>query len=371
MSVWVPVAVVFGLGGLLLGAELLVRGASRLAASAGLSPLVIGLTVVAFGTSAPEFAVSIGGALSGETDLALGNVLGSNTFNVLFILGLSAVLVPLGVAADVVRREVPLLIAVSAAVLIAAMDGGIGRLEGLLLVAGLLLYTVLTVRQARRSSTTDAVGEPSPSEPARRHLAWDIALIVLGLALLSGGTRGFVEGAVALATVLGLDDLVIGVTIVAVGTSLPELAASVVASLRGQRDIAVGNVVGSCLFNLLGVLGVGAALAPHGIPVGTDALHVDLPVLVATALACLPIFFTGGRIDRWEGALFLGYYLLYTAFVVLRAVGAGAARQLGVIVVVFVLPLTVVTLWIAFWRSRHSEAAEAEPPVRPASGDER
>ena len=374
MSLWTVVLMVLGLGGLLVGAELLVRGASRLAASAGLSPLVIGLTVVAFGTSAPELAVSVGGALSGTTDVALGNVVGSNSFNVLFILGLSALLVPLTVASDLVRRDVPLLIGVSALVLAMALDGGIGRIEGLLLAGGLLAYTVLSVRSARRASRTAAAGATPPPARPRGALARDLGLVVLGLVLLAGGARGFVEGAVELATALGLDELVIGVTIVAIGTSLPEVAASVVAGLRGERDIAVGNVVGSCLFNLLGVLGVSAVISPIGIPVGTDALHADLPVMVATALACLPIFVTGARIDRWEGALFLGFYVLYTVFVVLRALGSAAARQMGVVVVVFVLPLTVMTLLVAFLRDRRAAApaggrakaasAEDEGPVR-------
>ena len=197
---------------------------------------------------------------------------------------------------------------------------------------------------------------------------------LVGLVFLVKGSDVFIDGAAAIARKRGISEHTIGLTLVAFATSIPELAVSLIAAINGKSDIAVGNVVGSCLFNLLGVLGVSAVISPIGIPVGTDALHADLPVMVATALACLPIFVTGARIDRWEGALFLGFYVLYTVFVVLRALGSAAARQMGVVVVVFVLPLTVMTLLVAFLRDRRAAApaggrakaasAEDEGPVR-------
>jgi cation:H+ antiporter len=336
-------------GGLLLlivGAELLVRGASRLARSFGVSPLVIGLTVVAFGTSAPEMAVSVQAAWKGQADLAFGNVAGSSIFNVLFILGVSACLAPLVVARQVVRQEVPVMVAVTGLAWLLAADGAVGRGEGLLLVLGLALYTCIQILQGRRAARDEPA---SPVPPPRRALP---ALAVLaGLGLLVLGSRLFVGGAVELARILGLSELVIGLTIVAAGTSLPEVATSILAAVRGERDIAVGNVVGSNLFNLLGVLGVSAAVAPAGVPVAPGALAFDVPVMFAAAVACLPIFFTGHRIARWEGLLFLGYYGAYVAYLILAAASHDALPRFSAIMLSYVLPLTAVTLAVTVLRA--------------------
>ena len=334
-----------GLGLLVVGAELLVRGASRLAGAAGIPPLVIGLTVVAFGTSAPELAVSLSATFGGEPDIAMGNVVGSNIFNVLFILGISALVAPLVVARQVVRSEVPVMIVASALLWILALDGAIGRVEGGLLFAGIVAYTAVLIRNGRRdtaSAARDGALEPPP--PARPVL--DVATVVVGLVLLVQGSRWLVDGAVEIAGALGLSELVIGLTIVAAGTSLPELATSVIASIRGERDIAVGNVVGSNIFNILCILGLSALAAPAGVPVSASALAFDIPVMAAVAVACLPVFFTGHLIARWEGAVFLGYYVAYTAFLVLGATGHEAVPQLRSAMLWFALPLTAVTLLI-------------------------
>jgi cation:H+ antiporter len=344
-NVWL----LFVLGGLLLigGAEILVRGASRLAARAGISPLVVGLTVVAFGTSSPELAVTVGASFSGQADVALGNVVGSNIFNVLLILGLSAAIAPLVVAQQLVRRDVPLMIASSVLVLILAIDGRIGRVDGILLFAGVAGYTVFLIRQSRRALAPteydEAFGVERPTATA-----WpvDIALILAGLGLLVVGSRWLVEGAVTAATALGVSELVIGLTIVAAGTSLPEVATSVLASVRGERDIAVGNVVGSNLFNLLAVLGLGSIVAPQGVPVAISALTFDIPVMIAAAVACLPIFFTGYTIARWEGWLFLAYYVAYTTYLILDSAEHGALPEFRDALLFFVIPLTVVTLLV-------------------------
>jgi cation:H+ antiporter len=264
---------VLGLLLLVIGAEALVRGASQLAARSGVSPLVIGLTVVAYGTSTPELAVSVQSGLSGQADIALGNVVGSNIFNVLFILGVSAMITPLVVAQQLVRLDVPLMIGVSFLLAMLARDGRIDRLDGIALFAGIVAYTFFAIRQSRKESRR--IKEEYAKEfgagpsPAGGRVAFHVALIVLGLAALVLGSGWLVNGAVMLAKWWGLSELIIGLTIVAAGTSLPEVATSVIASMRGERDIAVGNVVGSNIFNILAVLGLSSLVAPNGVSVSS------------------------------------------------------------------------------------------------------
>ncbi|MGE3512579.1 MAG: calcium/sodium antiporter [Vicinamibacterales bacterium] len=339
----------FVAGGTLLigGAELLVRGASRLALGAGLSPLVIGLTVVAFGTSAPELAVTVGAALTGEADVAVGNVVGSNILNVLFILGLSALIVPLTVAQQLVRQDVPLMIAASVLVLLLALDHRVGLTDGVLLCASGVAYTAFLIRQSRKEQPEVAAEYAEALSGLRRrpHRATlNVGMVMTGLAFLTLGARWLVAASVAAATALGVNELVIGLTVVAAGTSLPEIATSVLAAARGERDIAVGNVVGSCIFNLLAVLGVGALTAPEGLAVSPGALTFDVPVMIAVAVAALPIFFTGYTIARWEGAVFLGYYIAYTVSLALDATQHAAATAFTAAMVRFVMPLTALTL---------------------------
>jgi cation:H+ antiporter len=346
----------FVIGGVLLivGAELLVRGASRLAVRAGISPLVVGLTVVAFGTSSPELAVTVGSAYLGDADVALGNVIGSNIFNVLFILGLSALFAPLVVAQQLVRLDVPLMMGVSVLALILSLDGAVGRWDGLLLFSCVIAYTAFLVRQSRKE--TKGVREEYDEafgDGRRRGATWviEVAQVAVGLALLVAGARWLVEAAVATATAMGVSSLVIGLTIVAAGTSLPEVATSVLATLRGERDIAVGNVVGSNIFNILCVLGLGSVVAPAGIPVPPGALTFDFPVMIAVAIATLPIFITGYTIARWEGAVFLAYYVAYTVYLVLDATEHDALNEFGAAMTWFVLPLTALTLALSLHRA--------------------
>jgi cation:H+ antiporter len=349
-------AVLFFLLGLVLlvvGAEALVRGASRLALAIGISPLVVGLTVVAFGTSAPELAVSLQSALSGRADMALGNVVGSNIFNVLFILGASALIVPLLVARQLVRQEVPFMIGVSLLLVALAADGAIDRGDGVLLLGLLLAYTAFLIHQSRRRQQGDAdLPEDTLAPPAawERHPAMQLLLIAAGLGLLVLGATWLVDAAVQFARYLGVSDLVIGLTIVAAGTSLPEVATSVVAALRGQRDMAVGNVVGSNVFNILAVLGASSAASAAGMTVAPSMLAFDLPVMIAVALACLPIFFTGHSIARWEGALFLGLYAAYMSYVLLAAQEHDALQPYSLVMMVAVLPLVAITLVLLAWR---------------------
>jgi len=337
-----------GLALLLLGAELLVRGSSRLASLAGISPLVIGLTVVAFGTSAPELAVSVRSALTGSagSDVAVGNVVGSNIFNVLLILGISALITPLSVKSTLCRIDVPIMIGSSVLVLLLALDGLLSRLEGGILFLGVVSYTVFSIRAGRKESLEvrreyeHAFGASPRSGGA---VALSIASALAGLAMLIGGAEWLIEAAISAARDFGVSELVIGLTIIAGGTSLPEVATSIVASLRGERDIAVGNVVGSNIFNLLAVLGASALAAPSGVGVSEAALRREIPIMIAVALASLPVFLTGSRISRAEGVYFLLAYLAYLATQITTARDAGFRPSgpvfYAVLVVFALLPL--------------------------------
>lgn len=343
---------------LVFGGDLLVRGASGMAVAARVSPVVIGLTVVAMGTSAPEVAVSVQSTWIGKADLAIGNVVGSNIFNILFILGLSALIVPLIVSSQLVRRDVPLMIGASVLTYVLALDGSLGRLDGVFLFSLLLAYVIWTVRESRRQTEAElAVQFAEEIETRPRPVLQLIGLIVLGLVLLGLGANWLVEGAVIIARLAGMSELLIGLTIVAIGTSLPEVAASLAASLKGERDIAVGNVVGSNIFNLLGVLGVTAIIAPAGVAVSAQALQLDIPVMIVVAVAALPIFFTGHLIARWEGALFFFYYLVYTTYLIMLATGHAFTGRFGEIILLFILPLTVITLAIGVIRSLRASRA--------------
>lgn len=350
-------AVIFALGlvTLVFGAQILIRGASKLALSFGISPLVLGLTIVAFGTSAPELAVSVRSAWGGQVDIALGNVIGSSIFNVLLILGISAIIAPLLVAPQLIRQEVPVMIGASLLLFALALDGGISRLDGALLSSLLIAYIVFLIRQSRkesqqaRNACSTEIDVPEDTK-WDRHWSVQIILMLGGLGLLVLGAHWLVDASVNFARAFGLSEMVIGLTIVAAGTSLPELATSVIAMLRGERDIAVGNVIGSNIFNILGVLGVSSLVAPAALLVAPAMLSFDLPIMIAVAFACLPIFFSGYSIDRWEGALFLFYYVAYTAFLLLAAQQHDLLASYGVVMTTVVLPLTVITLALITFR---------------------
>jgi len=365
---------IFGLTALAAGAELLVRGGSRLAVSLGLSPLVIGLTVVAFGTSAPELVVSMQSTLAGQPDVAVGNVVGSNIFNVLFILGVSALIVPLRVSEKLIRIDVPLMIGLSFSVMILSIDGRLSRTDGVLFTTGLVIYTAWAILKSRREEALIRAGsapdhDEQPVANRTRLTLSNIALVILGLGLLLLGSRLFVGSDVTIARNLGVSELVIGLTIVAAGTSLPEVATSVMAAVRGERDIAVGNVVGSNLFNMMGVLGLSSLVSPVGVAVSETAIRLDIPIMVAVAVACLPIFFTGHLIARWEGGLFLAYYGLYTAYLVAAATAAEWTRTLTVVMFAFVVPLTLITLATGVVRAVRNNRPDGPEPAASQSDD--
>jgi cation:H+ antiporter len=344
-----------GLAALVVGASSLVRGASALALSFGVSPLVVGLTIVAFGTSSPEVAVSVGAALEGQTDIAVGNVVGSNIFNVLFILGVSALIVPLLVHVQLIRQEVPIMIGASLLLLALGYDGTLSRLDAAILSSLMVAYTVFLIVQSRRASR-EAVAELTAELPRSagwdRHWSVQVLLVIAGLVLLVLGSNWLVTASVAFARALGVSDLIIGLTIVAAGTSMPEVATSITAAVKGERDIAVGNVVGSNTFNILGCLGLAGIVAPAGLPLAPSLLNFDIWVMLAVALACLPVFFTGREIARWEGAVFVGYYAAYVAYLILAAQQHDALPLFSGVMLMFVIPLTVVTLAVVLLRRR-------------------
>ncbi len=338
---------ILGLAALVMGAELLVRGAGRLATTVGISPLVVGLTVVAFGTSAPEIAVSVNAALSGNTDLAVGNVVGSNIFNVLFILGISALITPLVVHAQIIRQEIPILIGSCLLLFAICSDDRIGPTEAAMLLAALAAYTVFLIMQSRKES--QAIQDEYAAENVKQS-NWDkpivvqIVLIIAGLGLLVQGSEWLVDAAVIFAKLLGVSDIVIGLTIVAAGTSMPEVATSIMAAIKGERDIAVGNVVGSNTFNILGGLGITGLLAPAGVVVPASVMNFDLWVMLAVSFACIPVFLTGREIARWEGAVFLVYYIAYVTYLILASQQHAALNAYSTAMMSFVVPITVVTL---------------------------
>ena len=356
MDIAVLVFLVVGLALLVIGAEMLVRGASRSAAMVGISPLIIGLTVVAYGTSAPELVVGIQSSLAGQADIALGNVIGSNIFNVLLVLGLSALVAPLIVSQQLVRLDVPIMIGLSVLTLVLGLDGTLNTPDGVLLFLGGISYTGFLIYQSRKETNVEVQDEYLREYGVRQNSSlqqWllNFGFIAVGMGLLILGSHWLVEGAIAIAEALSISELVIGLTIVAAGTSLPELATSVVASIRGERDIAVGNAIGSNIFNILIVLGLTSIVAPEGINVSTAALRLDLPVMIAVAIACLPIFFTGNVINRWEGLLFLGYYAVYTAYLILDTTNHESLPIFSLVMGAFVIPITVLTLLMVSFRA--------------------
>lgn len=349
-----------GLVILIFGAGWLVRGASQLAAGFGVPPLAIGLTIVAIGTASPEIAVSMQAALNGQADLTLGNVLGSNIFNILFILGVAALIAPITIAEQLIRKDAPIMLGVSLLALGMSLDGRIGMADGIVLLVLLAAYTIFALRQSRAESAEvqdEYSREFAQKEPrTTRSILWNLLLIAAGLGLLVLGSNLLVESAVQIARGLGVSELIIGLTIVAVGTSLPEVATSVIAALKNESDIAVGNAVGSNIFNLLGVLGAGALFAPGGVAVSGTVLAFDFPAMIFVAMVALPVFYIDNRISRLEGALLLTYYGLYLARVIFSASQTSPLPVLNWILLIFV-PLTFIALLVGAIRSSRSAAA--------------
>lgn len=315
---YISLAMLGGLVVLVLGADWLVKGASRLAFSLGVPPLIVGLTVVAFGTSAPELAVTVRAALAGEAGVGLGNVFGSNTINILLVLGISAAIVKLPVSPQLLRVDVPFMIAVSLGAYLMAWDGVFNWVDGAILVLGLCLYLAIQVYLGK--SHEDIINELIEPETAEtRKSAWQrlvmpTVLCVFGFFMLVIGAHYLVDGSVRLASLLGVSDEIVGLTVVSVGTSMPEIVTSIVAAAQGKREMAIGNIVGSNLFNLMAVLGIASCVSPEAIPVSEQMMRIDLPVMLIATIACWPIFYTGRVISRNEGAVMLICYIAYIGY---------------------------------------------------------
>ncbi len=315
------------LGGLViivLGAELLLRGASRLATLLGVPPVIIGLTLVSVGTSVPTDTSGVTAALEGQSGLAVGNIAGTNVFTILVILGLSAVVRPLPLHLLSFKLDVPVMIGAALSLIVMAWDGVLSRVDGLLLLIAALSYTLSLVLLSRRESPAmrrefaQAFGHatiaPEPEDVLHSGWArglWYLALLGVGIAVTLLGAELLVSGAVNLARGLGVSDTIIGLTIVAVGTSAPELATTLVATLKDDRDVAIGNLVGSCIYNSLFILGMTSLVAPAGIAVARDLFWIDLPLAAAVAILLLPVFRSGDSVSRREGASFVAIYLVY------------------------------------------------------------
>ena len=302
--------IALALGLLFVGAEGLVRGSAAVATRAGLSPLVVGLTIVAFGTSSPELVVSVKAAVSQQGDIAVGNVVGSNIFNIAFILGLTALVCPIPVHRQIIKVDAPIALGAAILLVFLLMDKTLGRVEGALLVVGIICYTVMNVMLARKdAAATDIAGaEPAKAVLQRSWMA-DIVFILAGLVVLVIGSQLLVDHSINLATYFGISEAVIGLTIVAAGTSMPELATSVVAAFRKQPDIAIGNVIGSNVFNILGILGVASVVTPIS---ATGISTFDYATMIIFTVLLIPLLYTGRLLHRIEGAMLL---LLYGAYV--------------------------------------------------------
>ncbi|MCR6649976.1 MAG: calcium/sodium antiporter [Cellvibrionaceae bacterium] len=345
------VLLVLGLVLLVFGADLLVKGAARLAGNFGVPALVIGLTVVAFGTSAPELAVSVKAAYSGQAELAIANVVGSNIFNVLFILGLAALISPLIISHQLIRQDVPLMVGASVVLVLMTLNNSIERWEALILLLGLIAYTAFLFYQGRKKGVDTSDGEVEEMLKAKVPTWQNVLLVIGGLILLVLGARWLVQSAVEIATMFGVNEAVIGLTIVAAGTSLPEVVTSVVATIRGERDIAVGNVVGSNIFNILCVLGLSGLVSPAPLLAGEQMAMIDIPVMLGVALLCVPLFFAGATLTRIDGGVFLVLYVAYVWFLIALALSQPYLPTLQNGIVFGLLPLVLVYTAYSLWHS--------------------
>lgn len=294
---------------LYFGANWLVKGSSDLAIKAGVSPLIAGLTVVAFGTSSPELVVSVSSAISGHGNIAIGNVIGSNIFNICIILGISALVSPLKIKMQLLKIDIPVLIITTIGFMLLFADKHINRFEGLVFIVGLITYTALNIFFARREKNKDILAEYEESIPhSSMKWYWSVGLVLSGLIVLVAGSELLIKGAVTIARNLGVGETIIGITIIAAGTSLPELASSLVATIKKEYDIAIGNIIGSNIFNILGIVGISAMLKPLS---AIAISNIDLYVMIGITLLLLPFFKTHSSLKRDEGIFMIFVYLAY------------------------------------------------------------
>lgn len=343
---------ILGLLMLAFGGDLLVRGSAALADRTGVSRMLIGLTVISIGTSAPEFAISAYASWLGKTDIALGNVIGSNIFNILFAMGFAAIISNLYIQRKTNMIDVPIMLAISILAYVMSFTGVINRWHGLTLFAIFIAFNVFLIMYERKHpQEAAAVAEDAAAILAnKRSIPKIIIFIIAGLGLLAIGSKVLVEGAADLARLMHLSELIISLTIIAIGTSLPEAITAIIAAMHRETDMAVGNIIGSNIANISGVLGLSALLAPDGIPVSASVLEFDFPVMLASSFACLPIFYIGHKVSRSEGIVLFAYYLLFLAYIVLRAINHPSISLLSDAMLFFCIPLTILTLGILVYR---------------------
>lgn len=372
--------VLLGLVVLISGGEALVRGASTVAQRAKLAPLVIGLVVVSAATSSPELAVTIGAVSEGEPGLAIGNVVGSNIANILLILGMAAMVSPLAIKRQLIRFDIPVMLGISVAFLAGSLDGRVTAIDGLILLGGLVLHAVMSIIISKREAAQASFVPAELPLNAKAIPLWAAILLIavgvgVGVGALALGAQALVTGAVNIAQSLGVSSLIVGLTVVSVGTSLPELATSIVAVRRGERDMAVGNIVGSNIFNLGLVVGLPAMIFTDGIPVPGAAIALDIPLMLAASVALLPIAFTGFAVARWEGTLFFALYASYMVYLVLGASDHDALAGFTAAMLWFVLPLVAMTLVaitayeVGLYRGKARSPAVAESDVERPSAE--
>ena len=308
-----------GLGALVVGAEVMVRGSARAASRLGISPIVVGLTVVSIGTSMPELAVGVIAASEGSGALAVGNIAGTNVVNMLFVLGLSALILPLAIEMRTLRFELPVMAGAAILLWVLAANGVLSRIDGLILVIGAIAYTFAVILASRRERQ-EAVAEfaecvpPDATRTSGHRTVLDIGMMLAGIAVVVLGAEWLVDAAVGMAREFGVSDALIGLTVVAIGTSAPELVTTVVSTLCGERDIAVGNLLGSSIYNILLILGVTCLVPAHGLELTPALVRIDIPIMVGVTLACIPIFISGRRVGRFEGGAMVGAYVAYLVF---------------------------------------------------------
>jgi cation:H+ antiporter len=306
-----------GLAALVAGAEVMVRGGAKVASRFGISPIVIGLTVVSIGTSMPELAVGVVAAIEDNGALAVGNIAGTNVVNLLLVLGLSALLLPLALEMRTLRFELPVMAGAAILLWLLVIDGVLSRIDGVVLTVGAVVYTVAVVRTARRESryVTTEFTEAYPKTVAPDRTVLHIGMMLAGISIIVIGAERLVDAAVGMAREFGVSDALIGLTVVAIGTSAPELVTTIVSTLRGERDIAIGNLLGSSIYNILLILGITCLVPAHGLALPTQLVRIDVPIMAAVAVACIPIFITGRRVSRVEGGAMVAAYLAFLAFV--------------------------------------------------------
>jgi cation:H+ antiporter len=333
---------VLGLVLLVAGGYVLVKGSSSLALRIGMSTLVVGLTVVAFGTSAPEQAVTMMSSFQGEPQVALGNVVGSNVANVLLIVGLCALAVTLSVDWKLIYIHVPIMFAFSLAMLLMSLDGHLGRTDGLILFGALVIYVALSVFGTMRGNKTGKSSKSEDAEKPTGTLGKDVLFILAGLVLLTVGSHLIVKSACYIAEISGVSERVIALTVVAFGTSLPEIIVSLIGCFTGERDLIIGNVVGSNIFNIGSVLGLTLSIGPEGFDVVDQSLTRDMPMVLGTALMLFVMMITHRLVQRWEGFLLLGWYFMLMTLAVLQAKETTTASGFTTFLLVMALPATLI-----------------------------